>query len=276
LGFSGHLASKYASSVSLEQASHAFLKGPPPLSGIWVTDCCFDELCTVMGKSWAGTKAVSGEPAKEWMTNHVNYGPDAETKVDIATYYMGSSIAQAMRKGAVVLGRSVDGDITSALIVSEYEDSRSDIERPSSFLGEWWEFGVTLRLLALTIPTLIRCDVYQQEQDRSAIKASALSEMKQGYHNENISQGGYWSVEMVAIDPDCQGKGHGKELMDRLCRLADAADMPCRLEAAGTKNAYFYERAGFQVASQLSVDDPTDAASLPLEVSLMLRLPNAN
>ena len=56
LGCAGYLTSKYETSPALQRARRSFLQGPPPSGdGIWVADCSFDELCQVMGSSWAGT-----------------------------------------------------------------------------------------------------------------------------------------------------------------------------------------------------------------------------
>lgn len=271
LGVTGHLPSKHALSPSLQRASRDFLAGPPPSAGgQWITHCCFYELSTVLGKAWAGTTHIKGEAAKEWMTSHVDY-PDARTKEQLSIYYMGSSIAQAMRRGAVVLAGQRKGDVTAVLIVSEKTHNQPT---PTHYTGHWWwELGVTLRLADMVLPALLQCQIYQGQQGQSQRKASALSDLKQGYHDQNRPRTQYWSVEMVGIDPRQQGLGYGRELVDRLCALADEAGVACYLEAAGPKNALFYEGSGFTSIRSLSVDDPTDPKGLPLQVEIMRRLP---
>jgi len=268
LGYTGHLPPKYKPSPALERAQRTFLKGAPPAAGgQWVTDCCFDELSRVMGRAWVGTAKAPGEAAKEWMTSHVHY-PDALSQEQLAVYYMGSSIAQAMRRGAVILAARQEEDVISALIFSE---RRCISDQRSSYKDPWWELGVTLRLADFSLPKLMQCPVYQGQQGLSLRKASALSDMKQGYHDTHRPK--YWSIEMVAIDPEQQGRGLGKVLLQRFCVLADDAGMACYLEAAGPKNANFYRSCGFYTVQSLSVADPTDSNGHSLRVDIMRRLP---
>jgi hypothetical protein len=120
----------------------------------------------------------------------------------------------------------------------------------------------------------------------SALKGTAVEEMKQAYLEKasevlslstkeyNDESKTFWSVDMVAIDPTRQGKGHGKELLQIFCDLADAAVVPCDLESASQRNTQFYQRAGFGIQSTLTILDPTQTdGGIPLKLSLMRRWP---
>lgn len=173
-----------------------------PPSHRWVNRPCFAALCTVMGKSWAGNGTTShgGEPIKEWITRHVDYGTCPDAKVQLATYYMGTSVAQAMRRGAMVYAaqEESDGSLSSAFLVTEMGGGGRDEEEdgisarngnsaadqdsssaPSSirrYVADWWwEFGVTVRLLQFTIPALLRCETYQRQMVASAVKSNAVA-----------------------------------------------------------------------------------------------------
>ena len=207
---------------------------------------------------------------------------------------MGSSIAEAMRTNGVVLGSTVNGRIASTMIISEHNNlklnnSTNSKSNPRGTLGQsashgrdflgrvsdfFWELGVTVRLANLDVPELLGCKVYQKQQVQSSAKASALGDSKKPHRHENHAVGAFWNVQMVAVNPEHQGQGHGQELMRRLGQLADEAHMTCCLEAAGKKNSAFYQQQGFTVQSILSVVDPTDAEGLPLQVTMMMRLPN--
>lgn len=57
----------------------------------------------------------------------------------------------------------------------------------------------------------------------------------------------HWHFGPIGIDPDRQGDGIGRALMDRFCTVVDAVPSPAFLETDKPENVYFYERFGFEV-----------------------------
>jgi GNAT superfamily N-acetyltransferase len=55
-------------------------------------------------------------------------------------------------------------------------------------------------------------------------------------------------------EPGAQGHGLGGALLAHTLRLADAAGEPAYLEASSTRSRVLYERHGFEVTGELSVD----------------------
>jgi len=70
----------------------------------------------------------------------------------------------------------------------------------------------------------------------------------------------------MAVDPECQGQGVGKRLLEADCKLADQAGQDIYLEST-TAGKRLYESAGFEPLGEEKVLDGTVA------ISPMLRKP---
>jgi len=58
----------------------------------------------------------------------------------------------------------------------------------------------------------------------------------------------------MAVDPDYQGHGIAKQLMQKLCELADEAQQDIYLEST-VAGLSLYKKAGFEVLGELSMLD---------------------
>ena len=65
----------------------------------------------------------------------------------------------------------------------------------------------------------------------------------------------HWSLEVLGVDPDCQGKGLGSTLVEAGLRRADADRMPTYVDTTEQRNLGFYARFGFEVEREISVTD---------------------
>ena len=63
---------------------------------------------------------------------------------------------------------------------------------------------------------------------------------------------------MVGCNPNFQGQGNGKKLMNKLCEMADKMGQDMFLEA-GERNRPFYQKFGFESKGTMEFDDPKDA-----------------
>lgn len=54
-------------------------------------------------------------------------------------------------------------------------------------------------------------------------------------------------LQMLAVDPGCQGRGHARRLLEPMLARADAEQLPCCLETSNERNLEFYGRFGFTV-----------------------------
>jgi len=76
-------------------------------------------------------------------------------------------------------------------------------------------------------------------------------------------------VPSMAVDPDYQGHGIAKRLLQKLCELADEAGQDIYLEST-TAGLPLYKKAGFEVLGELSMLDGE------YQLSSMLRKPKTS
>ena len=67
-------------------------------------------------------------------------------------------------------------------------------------------------------------------------------------------------VGLGGADPQIQGRGFGKKLMNQVGDIGDKLGMACYLECGGEKNKTFYEKFGYEVVAEklLTEDDGED------------------
>lgn len=86
---------------------------------------------------------------------------------------------------------------------------------------------------------------------------------------------GYWFLNILATHPDSQGKGIGGALVRHISRKvqriqitvltfqADENGFSCYLESSKfTPNVAIYERLGFRLVKEMTLDDHGDACSV--------------
>ena len=83
-------------------------------------------------------------------------------------------------------------------------------------------------------------------------KLQAADRYIQRKHKELIPQE-HWYLEILAVDPEHQGKGYSSKLMNEMLRYIDEECLPCYLETDGSKNISIYEHFGFKVVDEFVV-----------------------
>jgi ribosomal protein S18 acetylase RimI-like enzyme len=63
----------------------------------------------------------------------------------------------------------------------------------------------------------------------------------------------YWELEMLAVDPACQGKGLGSTLLDHGLAICDRDRAPVYLESSNPANLSFYRRHGFDLLAEVQL-----------------------
>lgn len=65
------------------------------------------------------------------------------------------------------------------------------------------------------------------------------------------------------------------KLMRAVCLVADAKNLPARLETSGAKNVAVYENFGFKTVERVTVRDPVDKNALAFDhFYAMVRVPS--
>ncbi|MDF1822144.1 MAG: GNAT family N-acetyltransferase [Alcanivoracaceae bacterium] len=63
----------------------------------------------------------------------------------------------------------------------------------------------------------------------------------------------HYYLQVLGVDPACQGQGLGHTLLAPMLRMADQRHTPVYLETANPDNLGFYRRYGFELTSELSL-----------------------
>lgn len=108
-------------------------------------------------------------------------------------------------------------------------------------------------------------EVFHQEipADDAADKLGQMAEFEARNPREP-----HFHLGMVGVDPAAQGRGHGAALLDPVVRMIEAEGHMAALEASNPRHVGFYERLGFEIHSELRLDDGAG----PL-ITFMRRLP---
>ena len=76
-----------------------------------------------------------------------------------------------------------------------------------------------------------------------------------------------WYLSIIAVDPEFQGQGLGRKLLEPTIAEADRAGAMCYLETFSDRNVRFYQRLGFTVGARFT--EPTTEA----DYALLIRVP---
>jgi ribosomal protein S18 acetylase RimI-like enzyme len=63
----------------------------------------------------------------------------------------------------------------------------------------------------------------------------------------------HWHFGPIGVDPDLQGRGIGRSMMDAYCTALDAKHAMGFLETDKPENVSFYRKCGFEVVQEISV-----------------------
>ena len=80
------------------------------------------------------------------------------------------------------------------------------------------------------------------DEDRLAEVAEALEGFEAFHPKEPC-----WYLPLIGVDPACQGRGLGGQLMKHVLAKVDAEHLPAYLESSNPANISLYERHGFEV-----------------------------
>ena len=96
----------------------------------------------------------------------------------------------------------------------------------------------------------------------------SFTEWHQGYYGEKS----HWYLSDVAVAPEYQGKGYGKDMMSTLTKLADRYQTDVYLEC-GTDITGFFCKFGFEELDVKQINSANEEGASTLAVSLMVRKP---
>ncbi len=83
-----------------------------------------------------------------------------------------------------------------------------------------------------------------------AVETSQLGELTRAHHIEEP----HFYLCFIGADPEHQGRGHGKTVIQPGLDLCDHNGLPAYLESSNPRNISFYERLGFEITSEFATD----------------------
>lgn len=86
---------------------------------------------------------------------------------------------------------------------------------------------------------------------KTVLKYMNLDEFINKRHKENI-RFKHWYLLLISVDPECQSKGIGGQLLKPMLEIFDRENVPCYLETQNERNVAFYERHSFEIIDKYS------------------------
>ena len=122
---------------------------------------------------------------------------------------------------------------------------------------------------SLGLPTILLNDKEKMHVfERCGIEQ--MSAQLKMWHSQYGPRVPHWYIGLVATDPNSQGQGFGRKVMNLLGQAADECNAVCYLESP-KRNGGFYKKWGYTITQRISLEG-VDDFSIPY--SLMTRLPN--
>lgn len=87
--------------------------------------------------------------------------------------------------------------------------------------------------------------------------------LSKGFHKTHRPKGLHWYIIAIGVNPECQGKGHGKTLMGQMGNPADEVEW-----TSSSKNKGFYKKIVFQEVGIETVWDGSDEATSVMPTSV--------
>lgn len=247
-----------------------------------------EQIRRLIGKAFAGsTEKGGGEPFLHWATSHHKFASQDEREQFfrfIMSYpfledLSGNSFQLSSQPQQQQQQLAPDNTILSVVTVQEFDPAVHAAKQASLFykIQKYWAMMTTTLQIIFQLKEKTP-PLFEDKKHKEDLKifTEKTQEWEQEYVKWHIQYGPddtHWYVHMVACNPQFQGQGKGKELMTKLCQLADHRGQAMYLEA-GEPNRRFYEKFGFVVKHTAVFSDPqvVDAADAkPFEMHLMTR-----
>ena len=247
--------------------------------GRWIPNPNVDEARRLIGKSFAGTETVVGEPFGTWSRSHFGDWYTLDQHASLVSFGLGIPVRVAFQNHALILAKSAstkgaddarDGEMAAVAVVTEVDKSQS-----KTWIGtvyESWQFFVALlkNIYVDGFSDMRKTFLHRHDYSMFGEKISAAMDSMQPHHPTQI----HWYVMVIGTHPEHQGKGYGTALMNLIAMLADRAGRTVFLEC-GESNRAFYDKMGYQLVATEIVKDPVNSEGKPLTTYAMMRSPKS-
>lgn len=180
-----------------------------------MTDAHLDRVCDIMARSF------HDEPVMRYTL------PDADRRPDQIRWLFGKCAQYAIRHGRAYTTDDVRG--FSVWLAPGDPDMR---------ITRLLQLGIAAAPLKLGLASLARFMKFSRVKDRL---------------HHKTAPGPHWYLLMIGVDPDKQGGGLGRALVNPVLEEADKANLPCYLETAVEQNTKIFSKYGFTTAAEADV-----------------------
>jgi len=231
-----------------------------------------DEVVRALASSFGGTSTSLPEPSTDWILGDgLSQKWEDPRRQQYARWMMRVTLSKAQASdGHIFVARTSDGGVGGCCI---FYLRAKDEDAEQAELNDWSD---TIRaVLRSGLPPwwylhggLLAAE--SRAQTRRMLRAQGIEE---SFHRRHLSQRHLY-VNVMAVDPQCQGQGFAGKLMRATCAIADRAQVPCYLDTAGRRLASIYQRFGYSVVDEqaLVCERPRrDSEAAPEPYVAMLR-----
>lgn len=244
------------------------------------------EAISLLAKGYSGTPSCPGEPAYVWLGQHIPFRSEEERVKTLSFVVAISFLRTAQRGMTIALNRKTftksDGT-TKVKDCSMFSLVEVNIEnvRKNLKLASIWYYSLWEKLVEVVQILRIACELryiplvlFQPKLTAHLMaKADLLVENQMRYHIKYGPKEDHWELGNVVINPDLQGQGLSRELLDDVAFMADRAGKKVLLLAASERNERLYERNGYKVVYRHECCDPVDLSAPSLTFRYMVRDP---
>lgn len=217
----------------------------------------------VASKSFAGTKNANPEPLTNWALRDIisEDFEDLDRKA-MFDFVMSIVVEDAIKDDAFIFGHDTIspetnhvGDLAkkehalgSVAVVTSFDPAKQSSSVLEAVRGE---VGDLLKLAIAGIRGRLPRQLYTPSKMATLLRRMvSLQGILKTAHIEYGPATKHLFVQVVAMDPDFQGRGYGKQMMNAINDLADHMGKAVYLECGGKKNPRFYEKFGYEVVHE--------------------------
>jgi len=218
-----------------------------------------DAVADVATRSFAGTKTTAPEGTLSWAFEVLDnpIGPLVEEPTEerlayfkwLSTFMMATSIRHG---GCFAL---MDGDGEDAKVIAcalNYPPNNKHLHAPG--------ICEIMSLMGKAEGPMPKC--------MEGKRMKALEKVMAASHKAHAKDP-HWYVQMFAVAPEAQGKGHGGKLLQFINSLGDKSGVPIYLETINSEA--FYQKCGFETQEKYPITGGSDTLDAKGGLAAMVR-----
>lgn len=225
----------------------------------------FHDACEVIGEAYAGKDCKKKNRISQWMTEPLHIVNDELPH--LTRILVGTSIHDTLNNGGVLFGIHENGTLKSCLLFREVDPSK---EAKKGLLKRFADLCAIVQLKSTETTEFVDHAQLRHNVGTHVVRAQELEDSFTEWHQAYYCEKSHWYLTDIAVAPEYQGQGYGKEMMSTLTKLADRYRIDLYLEC-GTDISAFFGKFGFEELDVKQIPSTIEDVARSLAVSLMVR-----